>query len=242
MFYVKGIDITNDKQMFNFLKDHYKYYTGNSWNLTRSIANNVKLYNLELSGDWCTALKFLEDEDYITIEDMIHDWESSHSGYSVGFNGRSGGYLVLYNKAGSGSILPDALDYDSYEDYKEDMRDYYGSVKANREELVFYTKLVQDFDKLCDELRDYCDELSNLKFEIIEMQKIVDEFNDEYADDLELLGFDYLRCSDDGSVNVKEISTIRCLIEAFLRLADRSKLGYKLCNVDTENIKLVSNY
>ena len=242
MFYKTGVDITNDKQMFNFLKDHYKYYTGNSWNLTRSIANNVKLYNLNLSGDWCTALKFLEDEDYITIEDMIRDWESGHSGYSVGFNGRSGGYLVLYNKAGSGSILPDTLDYDSYEDYKADMKDYYGSVKANRAELVYYTKLVQDFDKLCDELRDYCDELSNLKFEIIEMQKIVDEFNDEYADDLELLGFDYLRCSEDGSVNVKEISTIRCLIEAFLRLADRSKLGYKLCNVDTENIKLVSNY
>ena len=52
MFYKTGVDITNDKQMFNFLKNHFEYYTCNSWNGLRSVANNVKLYNLDLSG--CT--------------------------------------------------------------------------------------------------------------------------------------------------------------------------------------------
>ena len=32
MFYKTGVDITNDKQMFNFLKDHFTYPTMNSWN------------------------------------------------------------------------------------------------------------------------------------------------------------------------------------------------------------------
>ena len=86
------------------------------------------------------------------------------------------------------------------------------------------------------------DELSKLKFEVIEMVKSVDRFNDEYADDLELLGFDYLRCYDEGSVDVQEISTIKCLIEAFLRIADRSSSGYKLSTTDNGSIKLVSNY
>ena len=48
-----------------------------------------------------------------------------------------------------------------YEEYKRYCKEYLGcSVKDNRRDLVYYTKLVQDFDKLCDQLRDYCDELS----------------------------------------------------------------------------------
>ena len=237
MFYKTNIDITNDKQMFNFLKDHYKYYTGNSWNRTRSIANNVKLYNLGLSGDWCTALKFLEDEDYITIEDMIRGWELDHPGYKVGFNGRSGGYLVLYNRAGSQSILPETLDYESYEDYKADMRDYYGSVRANRDELVYYTKLVRDFDRLCDELRDYCEELSKLDYEIMATQRIVETFNDEYAEDLEFLEIEPLKCNEEGIVDIANIMDLRCLSQAFYKLAGRSS-GYKFKEVRDCLVKL----
>ena len=94
------------------------------------------------------------------------------------------------------NLLPDDIvDSDNYEEYKEYCQYYYGSVKANRDDLVFYTKLVRDFDKLCDELRDYCDELSQLKFEVIEMEKAVYEFNERYSDDLELLGFKPLHCA-----------------------------------------------
>jgi hypothetical protein len=237
MFYQPYVDITKDKSMFNFLKDHYKYYTGNSWNRTRSIANNVKLYKLGLSGDWCTTLKLLEDDDYDMINDMIRDWESSHPGYSVGFNGRSGGYLVLYNRAGSQSILPETLDYDSYEDYKADMKDYYGSVKANRDELVYYTKLVRDFDKLCDELRDYCDELSKLDYEIVTTRRIIDTFNDAYAEDLEFLEIEPLECNKEGIVDITNILDLRCLSQAFYRLAGHSS-GYKFKEVGDGLVKL----
>ena len=75
MFYKKGIDITNDKQMFNFLKDHYTYSTMNSWNGLHSIANNVKIYKLNLSGDCYNALALLQADDYFTINMMIEDWE-----------------------------------------------------------------------------------------------------------------------------------------------------------------------
>jgi hypothetical protein len=161
---------------------------------------------------------------------MIQDWEREHTGYAVGFNGRSGGYLVLYNKTGSASVIPEAIDYnDNYEGYKEFCRECgYGSVKAHRDELVEFVRLVQAFDRLCDEIREYVNDLSKLSYEKEEMFKIVDRFNDIYADDLEFLGFDYLRVNEAGEVDIEEIYTLQCLAEAFQRLANRKDIGYRL--------------
>ena len=226
-FYKKGIDITNDKQMFNFLKDHFTYYTMNSWNGLNSIANNVKVYNLKLDGDCYAVLDFLNNEEYFSINCMIEDWELDHPGYSVGFNGRSGGYLVLYNSDNNRSVLPDDVySSDDYEEYKAYCKDYYGSVKANRRDLVEAVKIVQSFDKLCDDLRDYCNELSVKDFTKEAMQEAVEQFNDYYQNDLAHLDMDELVCKEDGSVYVGQICEFKSLYEAFRRIADRSNLGY----------------
>lgn len=238
MFYKSGLDITNDKQMFNFLKDHFTYYTMNSWNGLKSVANNVKIYNLALSGDCYTALEFLEEDNYFTINMMIEEWEAEHKPFKVGFNGRSGGYLVMYNSDNNRSILPEDIDECvDYEEYKRYCKEYYGGVKYNHSDLVYYTKLVQDFDKLCDELRDYCDDLSNLDFAKTTMEEIVYRFNDTYYDDLVYLGFSDLEAKD-GIVDVSEIRQLDCLYEAFCRLANRSDLGYTLVAVDNDHVKL----
>lgn len=176
MFYKKGIDITNAKQMFNFLRSHYMYDTMNSWNRLKSIANNVKLYNLELEGDWDNALSFLYDNEgdnelVFLINDTIENWEDEHPNYKVGFNGRSSGYLVLYNKDNNRNILPDEIvDFDTYEEFKEYIKDYWGGVKYFINDLRYYTKLVQDFDKLCDELRNIVNEYSKLDYEVYKME------------------------------------------------------------------------
>ena len=228
MFYVKGIDITNDKQMFNFLKDHYQYYTMNSWNGLKSIANNVKVYNLKLSGNCYNALTFLQDDNYDNLNSMIEDWEYEHRGYKVGFNGRSGGYLVLYNADDNRTVLPDEVDYnDDYESYKEMCREYFGSVKAARYKLVEMVKLVQDFDKLCDQLRDYVDELSTQDFAARALERTVDLFNENYYDDLTYLGYSEL-IVEDGKVDISEIRQLDCLYETFCRLANKKDVGYKL--------------
>ena len=228
MFYVKGIDITNDKQMFNFLKDHYQYYTMNSWNGLKSIANNVKVYKLNLSGDCYNALTFLQDDDYFTINMMIEDWEVEHRGYKVGFNGRSGGYLVLYNANDNKTVLIDEVECnDDYEGYKEMCREYFGSVKAARYKLVEMVKLVQDFDKLCDQLRDYVNELSTQDFAARALERTVDLFNENYYDDLAYLGYGEL-VVEDGKVDISEIRQLDCLYEAFCRLANKKDVGYKL--------------
>ena len=83
MFYKTGIDITNDRQMFEFLKNHFEYWTANSWNRLGSIANNVKMYNLKLTGDWSVAYDLLASGEYETINFMIEDWCREHPGYMV---------------------------------------------------------------------------------------------------------------------------------------------------------------
>lgn len=177
MFYKKGLDITNAKQMFEFLRNHYTYDTMNSWNGLKSIANNVKLYNLELEGGWDNALNFLYDNDgyndlVYLINDTIEIWEDEHPGYSVGFNGRSGGYLVLCSKNNNRNILPgEIIDYDNYEDFKENLKDYWGGVKYFINDLRYYTKLVQDFDKLCDELRNIVNEYSKMDYEAYKIKE-----------------------------------------------------------------------
>jgi hypothetical protein len=228
MFYQKGIDITNDKQMFNFLKDHYQYYTMNSWNGLKSIANNVKVYKLNLSGDCYNALTFLQDDDYLTINCMIDEWQYEHPGYVVGFNGRSGGYLVLYNANDNKTVLIDEVEYNNdYEGYKEMCREYFGSVKAARYKLVEMVKLVQDFDKLCDQLRDYVNELSTQDFAARALERTVDLFNENYYDDLAYLGYSEL-VVEDGKVDISEIRQLDCLYETFCRLANKKDVGYKL--------------
>ena len=228
-FYKTGVDITNDKQMFNFLKEHFEYYTCNSWNGLKSVANDVKLYRLGLSGDWGIAYDLLANGEYDTLNCMIQQWCEEHRSYEVYFNGRRGGHLVLANKDNRSHVLPDEIiESEDYDEFKRWCKEYYGSVKDYHQVLVEYTKLVRDFDKLCDQLREYCDELSNQSFEIMEMQKVVEEFNDYYAPDLEYLEFQCLRMDADGCVDVSEICQLNSLYEAFLRVADRKKVGYTL--------------
>ena len=231
-FYKTGLDITNDKQMFEFLKNHYQYYTMNSWNGLKSIANNVKVFNLGLDGDCYVALNLLQLDDYATINYMIEYWEYTHEGYSVGFNGRSDGYLVLVSNQHNGNILPDCIIDNDYEEFKEYVKDLWGGLKYYRSNLRDYVKLVQDFDKLCDEIRAYVNELSTTNYELEELNKLVDRFNCYYEADLGYLGLNKLVVDDSGKVYIGEINKLRCMNKAFIDLSDRSEYNLELV---TEN-------
>lgn len=160
MYYVTGLDVDNTKQCFNFIKDHFRYWTMNPWNRIESIANNVKLYNLDLDGDWTDVLDFLNTTGYDDLYYFIKKFEDTHEGYRVGFGGRSGGYLVLRNSCNYQSIVPDYIeDSETYEDFKNYCKQY-GGLCYYRAELGSYAKLIRDFDKLCDDLRDYVNTIS----------------------------------------------------------------------------------
>lgn len=204
-FYQTGVDISSMKSMFNFINGHFTYFTMNSWNGTRSIANNVKVYKLDLTGDEWTALKFLETEEYETINELIHDFEGDHPGYEVAFNGRSGGYMVLYveNYPGRSAIPDEFYGYDTYEEWKADVKDYGYRVEDFFRRLRDFTKVVQDFDRLCDDCRAYAEELSHRKYLYETVERVTILFEDDYYDELTneekaINLFD----NEDGSVDV----------------------------------------
>lgn len=239
MFYKKGIDITKDKEMFNFIKEHFTYYTLNSWNGLTSIANKVKLYGLGLSGDWSVALNLLDGGEYETINELIRDWEREHPSYTVSFNGRSGGYLVLGNKHNNYSVIPDSIfECEDYDEYKRYCREFYGAVKNNRDELVETVRLIQDFDRLCDSLRDFVDQLSQVNFITNAMELSAEMFNDVYANDLEMMDFGYLSCDSNGVVDLTEVIRLQSLTEAFLRIVERNAHGYKIRFVGDTGVTL----
>lgn len=190
-FYVTNVDIASPKSMWQFLKDHFTYSTMNSWNGMKSIAHNVKLYNLGLEGDWGIVARYLADESdagclQMFISDEIQEFERENPCYRVGFNGRSGGYLVLYNKDNYRSVLPDCVDdYDSYEEFKEGVRCYGYKVSDFEYELRQSVAIVREFDKLCDRLCCLVNGYSTRSFELDLMETALNYFTDLYQEDLD---------------------------------------------------------
>ena len=96
----KKVNLENKSEMINFLKNHFRYWTMNPWNRSTSYAHNVKLYNLGLTREQeDKAYEMMETEEfYDDINWLIRDFEEEHDyKWQAGFNGRSGGYLVLYS-------------------------------------------------------------------------------------------------------------------------------------------------
>lgn len=163
----------------------------NSWNLSTAYANNVKVFNLALPKEiedkaWDFVCDDVESDLQNIISELIYEFREE-TGYDVGFNGRSGGYLVMYE---AHKVLDEHKSYcptcgqRNYQVATEgndkcsicgckrmnyskpiyrwatypgrsvgsDDPEFYEdfSMKQLKEEV----KLVQRFDRLCDDIRD----------------------------------------------------------------------------------------
>ena len=93
------VDLRSRADMTAYLENHFRYPTMNSWNQATSYACNLKVDRLGLSAgivekllDMLDTSEFQETmQDLRTRCGMEHDYL-----WQVGMNGRSGGYLVLY--------------------------------------------------------------------------------------------------------------------------------------------------
>lgn len=222
MFYKTGVDIANIKSMWEFLHNHFTYFTMNSWNRQTSIANNVKLYNLALEGDWTVVLKYLLDEAdsgqlQLTIDDEIREFEERNPYYKVFFNGRSGGYLVLCTSDNSSVLPPCVADYDSYKDFKEDVKSGWNGylVRDFYRELRDAVEIVREFDKLCDKLRDVANEYSKRGFDVDKLEAALEHFNNAYGDDLIALELEG-PVLDGDKVKLNDIKSYNAFMECFL--------------------------
>lgn len=99
--YFKKVDLRSRKAMTDFLENHFRYSTMNSWNGSESYANNVKSYNLNLTREQTDKFYELLDSEDSSFWDFnvkcLIDEFLEETGYTAGFNGRSGGYLVMYD-------------------------------------------------------------------------------------------------------------------------------------------------
>ena len=225
MFYKTGVDIANTKSMWEFLHNHFTYYTMNSWN----IANNVKLYNLKLTGDWTKVMRYLFDEAdsgclQMYIEDEIRAFEDANPYYKIFFSGRSGGYLVLCTSNNNDSVLPSCLDYNSYEEFKEDVKAGWNGYRVSDfdRELRDAVEIVREFDKLCDRLRDLVNDFSKRSFDVDKLENALVRFGDEYCDDLELLGLKGPELEGDR-IKLNDIMCYSAFMHCFLNCLGEDK-------------------
>lgn len=155
-YFSKQIDTDSRQAMAEFIADHFRYYTMNSWNRMTSYANNVKIHNLGLSSEQASRAYDLLLDNGI---DMSQFWDEVHdiirdflyeTGYTIGFNGRSDGYMVLYDtelKNGRRVTLVHSMgDYDIEELLDPD--------EWSMDELRREVALVRAFDRACDDVRD----------------------------------------------------------------------------------------
>jgi len=131
------------KSMIDFLVNHFRYDTMNSWNQSTSYAHNIKLIRLPLPNDIDeTAWAMLDCEEWQNhMSDLMHDFDEAHDyKWQAGGNGRSGGYMVLY-QGGIKNNKPFVQPGKSL-DQNEDFHDW------DMDELKNRVDIVHDFDML----------------------------------------------------------------------------------------------
>lgn len=172
-FYAQKVNTKSRKAMIDFLTNHFRYFTINSWNNSKSYANNVKIPNLGINDKdlldkaYDVIMDDIDnDELYDEIQYLIDDFTIDYH-FTAGFNGKNGGYLVLYqvefDDDGTARIYPGRSVGSNDPDY---FRDW------NIGKLRRLTKTVCAFDKLCDEIRNFF--ISYVRdSEVIEIEEII---------------------------------------------------------------------
>ena len=98
--FYRNVDCMSRKAMTDFLKGHFRYYTMNIWNRSTSYACNMKIHSLDMPKDIEDKLYDMLDcqEVHDEIDCFIREFGEAHGWlWQAGFNGKRGGYLVMYH-------------------------------------------------------------------------------------------------------------------------------------------------
>jgi len=150
------VDCSSRQAMVDFLSSHFRYDTMNSWNRSTSYAHDIKIYRgIGLPDDiddvkWDMVFHEEWGDHLIGLLDLFdechdHNWQA-------GTNGRSGGYLVLYQGGRKNGKI---VSYPGRSvDQGEDFHDW------DIDQLRAKVDLVCDFDMLAADLviefADFC--------------------------------------------------------------------------------------
>lgn len=98
-FFTQRVDKRSRQEMADYLQNHFRYDTMNSWNRSTSYACNMKIHSFGLdSGTEDRLYELIQvPEFYDLLNYLIQEFSEQNSYlWQAGWNGRSGGYLVLY--------------------------------------------------------------------------------------------------------------------------------------------------
>src|ERR1035437_996619 len=99
-FFSKNVDTRSRQALVDFLAGHPRYSTMNSWNGSSSYSHKIKIHGLGLTSeqsDKAYDLISADDSIWDELHSIIDDFTAEMNGaYTIGTNGRSAGYLVLY--------------------------------------------------------------------------------------------------------------------------------------------------
>ena len=152
---------------FDYIKNHFTYWTMNSWNGKTTIANNIKIYNLPLTKEQRDrAYEIIGDENLcnelwdLYLNTYIYDFKRLHNDcYEMYINGRSDGYIVVNGLRGCLVMSEYINDADTYKQLVADIKHYYGCTYAEaqreaRQQIEESFALIVDFDDTCDKMLD----------------------------------------------------------------------------------------
>lgn len=97
--FYKPVDLRSRTEMTDFLQNHFRYNTMNSWNNSTSYACNLKVYRLGLTSEIENKLYDMVCVQgfFDALKPLMDAFAEAHNyRWQAGMNGRSGGYLVLY--------------------------------------------------------------------------------------------------------------------------------------------------
>jgi hypothetical protein len=173
MHFRQELDMNDMAALREFLVEHPRYHTMHSWNRSTAYAQCVKLHWLPLTREQeMKASAIIEcSEFWERVKELQDDFAAEHKfEWQTGFNGKSGGYIVLY-RGGMKDGRPFTWPGRSV-DMEPDM-DFYG---WDLEDFQIRAEFVLEFDKLCDVILSellYYVENYDVKDEVVSVPKTV---------------------------------------------------------------------
>lgn len=141
-FFWRKVDKRRREDLVDYLQNHFRYYTMNSWNGTQTFANNVKITNMGLTRKLVDcAFDVRETRIWCAqVDKRITEYTAEFPAYLIRFNGRSSGYMCLLAES-------------SWHQFNQDPAEYADPKEWDMEALKERTEVVQAFDHACDLLR-----------------------------------------------------------------------------------------
>jgi hypothetical protein len=132
--------------MIEFLENHFRYDTMSSWNASTSYANKVKIHSVIPNELTDKVYELMECEEfYDNLRWILDDFADKYNQqWQAGFNGRSNGYIVLYQGGKTTKTIFEFNEKETNSYHGRDYADGYGwmDIKEAKQRGLYKKQIV----------------------------------------------------------------------------------------------------